>query len=125
MTVIPFLLLILNQGTQVQHGVATPAPDFGSTLDRLIKDEHRRDKDKGEKEKGKVEDDSPLERMRWMRKTLVNDQGIIPKDGYKKAILQRQANLLSQGLRPPTSGGTNTWTFRGPSNIGGRTRSLV
>lgn len=68
------------------------------------------------------------EAWRWRRLTWRDEKGRIPKGALVKASSQRAANLAFSrnaiasawaGLLP------SDWVSRGPSNVGGRTRSLL
>src|SRR5215469_3637344 len=50
----------------------------------------RKQKAKGEgKVDGKPEADNPWEAQAWLRKTLMNDRGLVPADGFRKAYRSR------------------------------------
>jgi len=109
---------------------ALQAAHISFPYDELVKQERERAEHRKGGGAGGPEADNPWEAARWLRKTLLNDQGIIPRDGFKKAMRQRQMSLLFHSLQPrniapgmqPTSA---PWVSRGPSNVGGRTRSIV
>ncbi|MDX2147908.1 MAG: hypothetical protein SFZ23_10330 [Planctomycetota bacterium] len=71
---------------------------------------------------------NPDEAQRWRRLSLVDEQGQIPEGALLRAWSQRHANAAYWASQPsPQDGGISpdNWTFRGPSNIGGRTRALL
>lgn len=64
--------------------------------------------------------DSPDKALEWRRLSWRNPDGTIPKDGLRKALAQRNANMLTQAkMKLPPAGGT--WTSVGSNNVGGRT----
>ncbi|OAI41772.1 hypothetical protein AYO41_01415 [Verrucomicrobia bacterium SCGC AG-212-E04] len=79
--------------------------------------------------------DFPEEAMRYRESFLVDDKGLIDPARVKLAIEQARATPLNSRLLPAFNRITNRvetnsldpngWTWKGPGNIGGRTRSLV
>lgn len=69
------------------------------------------------------ETDSPGEAHAWRMLAWKDDHGNIPQDGLRNALAQRRANLAywdgQVGIQ------SMTWTSLGPTNVAGRTRSLV
>lgn len=71
---------------------------------------------------------NPFAAAAWRRLSLVDESGEIPANALTRAFSQRQANLARQSRDPLVDGAgldPAEWVFRGPANIGGRTRSIV
>ena len=66
----------------------------------------------------------PMAAYEWKRLAWKDEFGVVAPRGYEKAMSQRTANIAAQGGIDRDATGLN-WTFRGPNNIGGRTRSLL
>src|SRR4051794_22057039 len=65
---------------------------------------------------------------KWRRRTWVDEQGRIPKGALARANAQRAANLAfreAEGDRSLAALLPGDWQSRGPTNVGGRTRSLL
>lgn len=60
----------------------------------------------------------------WKRLAWKDENGIVDSQGYNKAMAQRTRTIAAQGDITRDATGV-AWTFRGPNNIGGRTRSLL
>ncbi len=79
--------------------------------------------------------DHPEEAMLYRESFLVDAAGVVDPAKVKLALEQAKAMPLNPGLLPAfdkqtgvvqsTSLDPNGWTWKGPGNIGGRTRSLV
>lgn len=71
---------------------------------------------------------NPHKAMLWRRKTWMNEDGQIPKDGLRSAIEQRLENLAQGFPRGATRFAgiePSNWVERGPRNVGGRSRSIL
>ncbi len=80
---------------------------------------------------------NPDEAFRWRRLAWLDEHGQIAPGAYERALAQRQASVdywaaywakqAEQGGWGSRDGGIgpDSWTSRGPDNIGGRTRSLL
>jgi len=80
---------------------------------------------------------NPDEAFRWRRLAWLDEDGQIAPGAYEKALAQRQASVdhwAAYWAQQAEQGGfgsrdagiePDSWTSRGPSNIGGRTRSLI
>lgn len=71
---------------------------------------------------------SAEEAFRWRQMTWRDEKGAIPRQALSAASADRARNLAYWSTRsaaalPPLTPGN--WAFRGPANVGGRTRSLV
>lgn len=71
---------------------------------------------------------NPERAFLWRRLAWLDENGQLAPGAYERALAQREANIAawggSSGLR---DGGISptAWVDRGPSNVGGRTRSLL
>jgi hypothetical protein len=87
-----------------------------------------------EKSRGKArpEPDDAGEAIRWRRLSWVDEKGQVPPNALMTAVQNRLDNvahwqtLSAQGDPEASLGITpSSWAFRGPQNVGGRTRCLV
>ncbi len=80
----------------------------------------------GPKLAGDPRPDYPQEAMEFYNLALRDENGNIPLDGLTRAKAQADAMLAAEG-DSPTAGGISrgAWSWIGPGNIGGRTRSLA
>lgn len=73
--------------------------------------------------------DGAWEAAQFERMFLLDSTGKIPPHGFHLAYAQRQANIAYQALNAPKKPGSNSftppWVSLGPTNVGGRSRSLV
>ncbi len=64
----------------------------------------------------------------WRRLAWVDEHGVIPPGALRAALAQRAGNIAAwegPGSRRIAGIAPDQWTSRGPSNVGGRTRSLL
>ncbi|MBS1705196.1 MAG: hypothetical protein JST40_04935 [Armatimonadetes bacterium] len=73
-------------------------------------------------ESEEAEPDSPDKAYAWRRLAWLSEDGTIPHNAYWNAMDQR-AEIVGNSARDLNTG--IPWVFRGPGNVGGRTRSLV
>ncbi len=62
--------------------------------------------------------------LAWLAETLRSEDGTIRRDGLRRAREHRRLQL-SAGADRTESAGLGSWTSRGPSNFGGRTREIL
>jgi hypothetical protein len=83
--------------------------------------------------KARPEPDDAGEAIRWRRLSWVDEKGQVPPNALMTAVQSRLDSvshwqrLAAQGDPEAAALGLmpSSWTFRGPQNVGGRTRSLV
>jgi photosystem II stability/assembly factor-like uncharacterized protein len=71
---------------------------------------------------------APMEKFKWRRLSWVDEHDQIDPQAYPNALQHLLTNrTMAAQLRGPATPafGSNNWIERGPSNIGGRTRSLI
>ncbi len=69
---------------------------------------------------------NPEAAMRWRRRTLLSSDGTVRRGGLMRAMQQRRSNAAYWRARGWQSRlGPEQWRSRGPTNVGGRTRSLL
>ncbi|HZH98061.1 MAG TPA: hypothetical protein VEX38_03745, partial [Fimbriimonadaceae bacterium] len=67
----------------------------------------------------------PDKAFEWRRLAWLDENGQLATGALDRALAQRQ-KLLQTGTGTNKAGiDSGSWTFRGPSNVGGRTRSIV
>ena len=81
-----------------------------------------------EEETSRPRPDRPDEAMRFRLRSLVDENGVIPADGLARARahvqgMRRQGALAAN--QPVAGISRGAWTWKGPGNIGGRTRALA
>lgn len=79
---------------------------------------------KAGEEREEKEATNALQAMLWRRRQLMDEHGKIDPQGFVNALKQRQ-RVLTVARKATTPGLIGQWTFRGPHNVGGRTRSLL
>ncbi len=75
----------------------------------------------------KAAPDKPDEALAWRKLQLKDERGAIPADGLIRAAAHVKAMPKDGGGKRPNDAGISpgAWTWLGPGNIGGRTRSIV
>ncbi|HEX5473845.1 MAG TPA: family 16 glycoside hydrolase [Vicinamibacterales bacterium] len=80
-----------------------------------------------EREDAEARPDHPGEAVAFWNMSLRDEHGAIPFDGLVKAQAQLRAMQRRALLDPQPIAGiaNNTWTWLGPTNVGGRTRAIA
>lgn len=68
---------------------------------------------------------NPHQAYQWRLLSLRDEHGRLEPGAYQRALAQRTANLEASMREGPGGISPFTWTERGPSNVAGRTRSLL
>jgi photosystem II stability/assembly factor-like uncharacterized protein len=71
---------------------------------------------------------NPYEALRWRQLQWQDENGRIPRDGWRRAFAQREAvvaSTFSRGLRATGGIELGNWEEHGPNNVGGRTRAML
>ena len=80
------------------------------------------------KQKVKPAPDNPWKAIEWQRMRLVDENDNIPEKALEKALYQRALMIgyyKEMGLPGKADLSSGIWKAKGPTNVGGRTRSLV
>jgi photosystem II stability/assembly factor-like uncharacterized protein len=84
---------------------------------------HREEGEEAEAEG--ADPDAPDGAFRWRRLRWVDQNGQIPPGALQRAWAQRQATIDAHAHTRDAGISPTSWTARGPTNVGGRTRSLL
>jgi len=75
--------------------------------------------------RGELATGGPLESLKWRRKAMLDENGVMDPLGMSKARAQRKINIEFAETTDGGGIGNLSWVERGPNNIAGRIRSLL